>query len=68
MNFEEFEENTGWRPVFNSLPTTKSMAQKMVMPLGYFYSPFLAEAEQSYKGKPSECSKCKAVLHPFTSK
>lgn len=42
MNFEEHEENTGWRPVFYTLPTTKSMAQKTIMPLGFFYSPFLA--------------------------
>ena len=53
MNFEDFEEKTSWRPVFHSLPINKSMAQKTIMPLGYFYSPFLAEPETSYKGRPA---------------
>ena len=68
MNFEEYEENTGWRPVFHSLPNSKNMAQRTIMPLGFFYSPFFAEPESSYKGKPAQCTKCKATIHPYCVK
>jgi hypothetical protein len=43
MNFEDFENSTGFRPVFSHLPSTRNMAQKVVMPLGIFYSPFLVQ-------------------------
>jgi hypothetical protein len=38
------------------------MAQKVVMPLGIFYSPFLANVEQLTKGRYPTCSKCKAAI------
>lgn len=61
MNLEEFEENTGWRGVFHCLPNNKTMAQKVIMPLGFFYSPFLAEVNP-IKGCAALCSKCRASV------
>ena len=37
------------------------------MPLGYFYSPFLAEA-QPVRADPIYCAKCKASICSFSSK
>ena len=62
MNFEDFELDTGFRPVFSSFPNTKSMAQKTVMPLGVFYSPLLVQVDELKKGNFPTCSKCKASV------
>jgi len=67
MNVEEHEENTGWRPVFNCLPATRNCAQKIILPLGYFYSPFIAEA-QTIKANPVLCAKCRASINVFSAK
>ena len=42
IDVEEHEQNTGWRGVFLGLPATRNTAHKVMMPLGYFYSPFIA--------------------------
>ena len=67
MNVEEFEANLGWRGVFNGVPATRNAAQKAIMPLGYFYSPFLT-APQPLRASPALCSKCRASIHSFCSK
>jgi ribosomal protein L40E len=38
------------------------MAQKVIMPLGVFYSPFLVQIEELKKGRFPICSKCKAAI------
>lgn len=55
-NPDDFETYTGFRPVFTHLPSTKNMAQKSIMPIGVFYSPFIAEAADLKKGKFPICS------------
>ena len=45
MDFEDYEANTGWRPVFHHFPMNRSMAQHVVMPIGTFYSPFMTQVE-----------------------
>jgi hypothetical protein len=67
MDLEEYEENTGWRSVFHCLPSSKATAQKIVMPLGYFYSPFITDP-QSIRSSPSLCGKCKASICSFSIK
>lgn len=68
MNNEDFEMNSGWRPVFQYIPTNKSLAQSIVMPLGTFYSPFLTQVESMKKGKFPSCVKCKAAVNEFCRK
>ncbi len=67
INVEEHELNTGWRGVFHGLPATRNTAHKIIMPLGYFYSPFLPETTP-VKASPILCAKCKASISPFCSK
>lgn len=43
MSNEDFEMNTGFRPVFHYIPNSRNMAQTTVMPLGTFYSPFATQ-------------------------
>lgn len=38
------------------------MAQKVVMPLGVFYSPFVTQLEDLKKGRYPICSKCRAAI------
>jgi hypothetical protein len=38
------------------------MAQRAVMPMGIFYSPFLAESQDLKKGTIPTCTKCKAGI------
>lgn len=68
MDPEDFEQACGWRPVFNQLPSTKNMAQKIIMPTGFFYSPFAAQPEELKKGKYPTCLKCKAGISPHCQK
>lgn len=68
MDREDFELKTGWRPVFSQFPATKNTAQKLIMPTGYFYSPFLAQAPDLKKGKLPLCSKCTAAINPHSRK
>lgn len=44
MDFQEFENKTGFRMPFHYLPHNSNTALKMHIPLGFFYSPFVAEA------------------------
>ena len=67
IDVEEHERNTGWRGVFHAIPATRNTAHKVMMPLGYFYSPFLAEA-QTMKANPLYCVKCKASISAFSTK
>lgn len=67
INVEEYEQNTGWRSVFHCLPANRNTSQKLIMPLGYFYSPFFPEA-QLIKADPLYCTKCKASISSFSSK
>jgi hypothetical protein len=67
MDLEEQENNTGWRPVFHCLPYNRTTAQNIIMPLGYFYSPFLADA-QPVRASPAFCTKCKASISAYSSK
>lgn len=67
MNVEDFEQKTGWRGVFHCLPATRNTAHKLIMPLGYFYSPFLPEP-QPLKADPQLCAKCRASITCFSSK
>ena len=67
MNAEEREEMTGWRGVFQCLPATRNTAQKIIMPLGYFYSPFLPGL-QPIKANPSYCAKCRACINSYSQK
>lgn len=67
INTEEFEQNTGWRGVFHGLPATRNTAHKIIMPLGYFHSPFLADTTP-LKASPVYCAKCRAALNPFSTK
>lgn len=62
MNFDEVESITGFRPVLNLFPNSKSMAQKVVMPLGVLYSPFMVQVEELKKGTFPSCAKCKASI------
>jgi len=64
---EEFEQNTGWRGVFHAIPATKNTALKAIMPLGYFYSPFLPDVQQ-IKATPSLCVKCRGHLSTYCIK
>ena len=38
------------------------MADKAILPLGIFYSPFLTQVEEIKKGRLPSCSKCKAAI------
>lgn len=38
------------------------------MPLGFFYSPFLAQAEELKKGRYPICAKCQAAVNPNSRK
>jgi hypothetical protein len=67
MDLEEYENNTGWRPVFHCLPYDRNTAQKIIMPLAYFYSPFLADA-QTVRASPAYCNKCKASISSYSTK
>lgn len=67
IDVEEHERSTGWRGVFLGLPATRNTAQKIMMPLGYFYSPFIADAE-TMKTSPLMCAKCKASICPYSTK
>lgn len=49
------------------LPASKAMAQKIIMPLGYFYSPFIADARVVHM-QPSLCSKCKASVNSMSER
>ena len=65
--FEDYEMSTGWRGVFNGFPATKNAAQKAVVPLSYFYSPFKA-TPQPMKASPAICKTCKASINCFSNK
>ena len=67
IDVEEHERNTGWRSVFNAIPATRNLAHKAIMPLGYFYSPFLPEP-QTIKASPLICAKCKASINCWSAK
>ena len=68
INMEEFWQGTGLRGAFHCLPATRNTAQKLVIPLGYFSSTFLPEA-QPIKADPLLCAKYKAsIISSFSSK
>jgi uncharacterized Zn finger protein (UPF0148 family) len=44
------------------------MAQRAVIPMGVFYSPFIAHAKDLKKGVIPTCQKCKSCICPKAQK
>lgn len=53
--------------MFHGIPATRNAAHKAIMPLGYFFSPFLPDAP-AVKANPALCAKCRASISPFAQK
>ncbi|ODV69300.1 hypothetical protein HYPBUDRAFT_100895 [Hyphopichia burtonii NRRL Y-1933] len=68
MDFEEIEDINGIRLAWNTFPSTKAEAQKIVVPTGALYTPLkyredlpLASYDPVWCSNPS----CKSILNPY---
>jgi hypothetical protein len=52
---------------FQYFPNNNNTSLKMHLPMGFFYSPFAAEAS-SYQTMAPRCAKCGSVVHPYSVK
>ena len=64
----EQEELNGIKFVWNTLPATRSDTTKIVIPVGFHYTPGQQnENMQLLEYDPLTCHKCKAVISPLFS-
>lgn len=67
MDFQDSEAKTGFRMPFQSLPNNSNTALKLHIPLGFFFSPFAAEAN-TYQTTAPRCTKCTSMVSPYSVK
>lgn len=68
MDFEEFEDINGVRLAWNSFPSTKAEAAKIVVPTGAIYTPLKQRDDLPVAGyDPTWCTNpnCKSILNPY---
>lgn len=70
MDFEEAEDINGVRFAWNSFPSTKAEASKIVVPTGVLYTPIKYREDLSVAAyDPCYCqnTQCRSILNPYCS-
>lgn len=71
MDFEEAEDINGVRFAWNSFPSTKAEAAKIVVPTGVFYTPLKYRGEELPLAGYDPCfcqnPQCRSILNPYCS-
>lgn len=68
MNFEEAEDINGVRFAWNTFPSTKSDANKLVVPTGVLYTPLKQREDLPVADYDPHCclnTQCRSILNPY---
>jgi protein transport protein SEC23 len=66
QQFEEYEDRTGLKYVFNLLPRTKAQEKKCTIPLSCLYQPLRPKEDPVVlESPPLPCGNCRTILNPY---